>query len=67
MIGWDLWIVIGFTGQILFGGRFLIQWISSERRGESVIPVGFWYLSLGGSVILLAYAIHRGDPQGARS
>ncbi|MBU1702260.1 MAG: lipid-A-disaccharide synthase N-terminal domain-containing protein [Candidatus Eisenbacteria bacterium] len=59
---WDFWIVLGLAGQILFSGRFLLQWITSERRGESVIPVGFWYLSLGGSLILLCYAIHRTDP-----
>ncbi len=58
----DWWIVIGFGGQFLFFMRFLIQWIASERRKESVIPVAFWYFSLGGSAILLAYAIHRMDP-----
>jgi lipid-A-disaccharide synthase-like uncharacterized protein len=57
-----VWIAIGFAGQLLFAGRFLVQWITSERRGESVIPVGFWYLSLGGSLILLFYAVHRRDP-----
>ncbi|MBI5379416.1 MAG: lipid-A-disaccharide synthase N-terminal domain-containing protein [Nitrospirae bacterium] len=58
----DWWIVIGFGGQFLFFMRFLIQWIASERRKASVIPVAFWYFSLGGSAILLAYAIHRVDP-----
>jgi len=56
------WAVVGFVGQALFGARFFVQWIHSERRGESVIPVSFWYLSLVGSVILLAYAIWRADP-----
>lgn len=58
----DWWIVIGFGGQFLFFMRFLVQWIASERRKESVIPVAFWYFSLGGSAILLSYAIHRMDP-----
>jgi len=56
------WLVIGFLGQALFSARFLVQWISSERAKKSVIPVSFWYLSLGGSLVLLLYAIHRKDP-----
>jgi lipid-A-disaccharide synthase-like uncharacterized protein len=56
------WLIIGLAGQIVFGLRFLVQWICSERRKESYIPVVFWYLSLGGGAILLAYAIHRQDP-----
>jgi lipid-A-disaccharide synthase-like uncharacterized protein len=56
------WLYFGFMGQFLFGLRFLVQWVASERRGESVIPVYFWYLSLIGSLILLAYAIVRRDP-----
>lgn len=58
----NLWICFGFVGQLLFGSRFLIQWIASERKKESVIPLAFWYLSIGGSAILLLYAIHRKDP-----
>ena len=57
-----VWLVLGMGGQLAFASRFLLQWIVSERRGESVIPMAFWYLSLGGSAILLAYAIHRRDP-----
>jgi len=55
------WVIVGLSGQFLFSLRFLVQWIVSERRKESVIPVAFWYLSLGGSLILLAYAIYRQD------
>ena len=58
----NLWICFGFVGQLLFGSRFLIQWIASERKKESIIPLAFWYLSIGGSAILLSYAIHRKDP-----
>jgi lipid-A-disaccharide synthase-like uncharacterized protein len=57
-----VWVVIGFLGQAWFSARFLVQWISSERRKRSVVPVAFWYFSLGGGATLLAYAIHRRDP-----
>ena len=57
-----LWIVIGFAGQALFTARFVVQWIASERAKKSLIPVAFWFFSFGGGVVLLAYAIHRGDP-----
>jgi lipid-A-disaccharide synthase-like uncharacterized protein len=56
------WLTVGFLGQACFFGRFLIQWIASERRRQSVVPVAFWYFSIVGGVILLAYAIHRQDP-----
>ncbi len=57
-----VWLIIGFAGQILFGLRFLVQWICSEIKQESHIPVVFWYFSIGGGAILLIYAIHRNDP-----
>lgn len=56
------WVCIGLFGQLLFMGRFLVQWIASERARKSVVPVLFWYFSIGGGVILLAYAIYRRDP-----
>ena len=52
------WISVGFLGQALFGVRFLIQWLSSEKEGHSVIPVAFWYFSLIGGGISLVYALH---------
>ncbi len=58
----DFWVLIGFLGQGMFTMRFIVQWITSEKRKESVIPVAFWYFSLGGGLILLAYAIRRMDP-----
>lgn len=58
--GW--WLLLGFGGQAMFMGRFVIQWLASERRGRSVIPVSFWYLSILGALVLLAYAVHRRDP-----
>lgn len=57
-----LWLGIGLIGQILFSVRFFIQWIASERQRRSVIPRAFWYFSLAGGFVLLAYAIRRADP-----
>lgn len=57
-----LWVAIGLAGQACFFTRFLVQWIASERVGRSVVPRAFWYLSLGGGSIVLAYAIWRRDP-----
>lgn len=58
----DFWLIFGFTGQAMFTMRFIVQWIASEKKKESVIPVSFWYFSLAGGLILLIYAIHRMDP-----
>lgn len=57
-----VWLVIGFLGQALFSGRFLVQWLVSERLKKSVIPNLFWWFSIGGGTVLLIYAIHRADP-----
>ena len=57
-----VFLIIGFLGQGLFASRFIIQWIYSERKGESLIPVVFWYLSIFGGMGLLTYAIFRKDP-----
>lgn len=56
------WLAFGFLGQAMFSGRFIVQWIASERKKASVIPVAFWWLSLAGGATLFVYAIHRGDP-----
>ena len=56
------WLVLGFSGQLAFSARFLVQWLVSEARRESVIPVPFWYLSLVGGSLLFVYALHRQDP-----
>ena len=60
-IEFSLWFFIGLVGQGLFAGRFIVQWIYSEYKKASVFPVAFWYLSLAGSVLLLAYSIHIQD------
>jgi len=57
-----LWLIVGFAGQAVFTGRFVLQWLYSEFKRLSVIPVGFWYLSILGSALLLTYAIYRQDP-----
>jgi len=58
----DVWLIFGLIGQLCFTMRFVVQWIASEKRKESVIPVSFWTFSLLGSMILLVYAIYRQDP-----
>ena len=57
-----IFLIIGFVGQGLFASRFIFQWIYSEKKGESYIPVIFWYLSIFGGIGLLTYAIFRQDP-----
>ncbi|MFP4167507.1 MAG: lipid-A-disaccharide synthase N-terminal domain-containing protein [Desulfonatronovibrionaceae bacterium] len=57
-----MWIGIGLFAQLLFSGRFLVQWIASEKAKRSIIPIHFWHLSLAGGALLLSYAIYRRDP-----
>ena len=56
------WLFVGLLGQIMFTARFLVQWLASERAGKSVIPIAFWYFSILGSLIVLAYGIHKFEP-----
>jgi len=56
------WITVGFLGQALFTARFLVQWLASEQKRTSVVPIAFWWLSLAGGMTLLSYAISRRDP-----
>lgn len=58
----DGWVILGFVAQVMFTGRFVVQWIASERAGRSVLPFAFWTFSLGGGTLLLIYAIYRRDP-----
>ena len=53
-----VWLLIGFLGQGLFAARFIVQWVRSEMEGRSVVPVAFWYFSIGGGIISFAYAIY---------
>jgi lipid-A-disaccharide synthase-like uncharacterized protein len=62
VIRFDGWVVLGFVAQGFFTMRFVVQWIASERARRSVIPVAFWFFSIGGGVLLLIYALYRRDP-----
>ena len=55
------WVALGLLGQILFTGRMILQWVTSERAQRSIVPVGFWWMSLGGASMLLVYFIWRRD------
>ena len=63
-LDWSYLSILGFIGNAVFSMRFLAQWIASEKRGESVIPLSFWYWSIGGSVLMGAYFLFRRDPVG---
>ena len=56
------WVLLGYAGQTLFAMRFIVQWVASERVGRSVIPMVFWFFSIGGGVLLFAYALYIRDP-----
>ena len=57
-----MWIMFGLFGQLMFTGRFIVQWLASEKAGRSVVPVAFWYFSIIGGFIVLLYGIHKVDP-----
>src|SRR5712691_10650150 len=56
------WVLLGYAGQTLFAMRFIVQWVASERVGRSVIPVAFWFFSIGGGVLLFGYALYIRGP-----
>jgi lipid-A-disaccharide synthase-like uncharacterized protein len=58
----NLWVLVGYAGQALFSLRFIVQWLASERAKRSVIPVAFWFFSIGGGALLFAYALYIRDP-----
>jgi len=58
----QIWVGFGLLGQLLFSGRWIVQWFISEKERRSVVPVIFWYLSLAGGMVLLSYALYRQDP-----
>jgi len=58
----DWWVILGVVAQVSFTMRFVVQWIASERAGRSVVPMAFWWFSIGGGLLLLAYALTRRDP-----
>jgi lipid-A-disaccharide synthase-like uncharacterized protein len=58
----DFWLAFGLVAQLLFAARFLVQWISSERAGQSVVPMAFWFFSIGGGFMTLIYGIVKREP-----
>jgi len=58
----DFWLAFGLVAQLLFTARFLVQWISSERAGQSVVPIAFWFFSMGGGLMTLVYGIAKREP-----
>ena len=58
----DFWLAFGLVAQLLFTARFLVQWISSERAGQSVVPMAFWFFSMGGGLMTLVYGIAKREP-----
>ncbi len=56
------WVLLGYVAQIMFTMRFVVQWIASERAGKMVMPIAFWFFSIGGGVLLLVYALYIRDP-----
>lgn len=58
----DIWLVLGLFGQLLFGMRFVVQWLASEKAGKSVVPVAFWFFSIGGGIITLVYGLYKREP-----
>ncbi|GBU19149.1 MULTISPECIES: lipid-A-disaccharide synthase N-terminal domain-containing protein [Methylobacterium] len=58
----DFWLVFGILAQLVFGSRFILQWLASERAGRSVMPLSFWFLSIAGGLMTLAYGLVRREP-----
>ena len=58
----DWWVLLGFAAQAFFTMRFVVQWLASEKVGKSVIPLAFWWFSIGGGLLLFVYALYRRDP-----
>src|SRR5580700_454858 len=62
VVRFDAWAALGFLAQALFSARFMVQWIASERARRSVIPIAFWWFSIGGGILLFIYSLPRRDP-----
>ena len=62
IVGDPVWATVALVGQVVFGARFILQWIVSEYKKRSHVPTSFWFMSLAGSVILLAYSVHEKNP-----
>jgi lipid-A-disaccharide synthase-like uncharacterized protein len=62
IVKFQWWVLLGYVAQVMFTMRFLVQWIASERAGKMVMPIAFWFFSIGGGFLLLAYALYIRDP-----
>jgi lipid-A-disaccharide synthase-like uncharacterized protein len=58
----DFWLAFGLIAQLAFAARFLVQWIASERAGKSVVPLAFWFFSIGGGLLTLIYGLVKREP-----
>ena len=58
----DFWLAFGLIAQLLFTARVMVQWISSERAGQSVVPMAFWFFSMAGGFMTLIYGIAKREP-----
>ena len=58
----DFWLVFGLLAQLTFAGRFIVQWIASERAGKSVVPFAFWTFSMVGGLMTLVYGLVKREP-----
>ena len=58
----DFWLAFGLVAQLAFAARFLVQWIASERAGKSVVPLAFWFFSVGGGLMTLLYGLVKREP-----
>jgi len=56
------WLALGLGGQAMFSARWIVQWLASERMRRSIVPETFWYLSLIGGLMVLAYGIWKREP-----
>ncbi len=62
VVKFDFWLAFGLVAQLFFTARFLVQWISSERAGKSIVPMAFWFFSMGGGLMTLVYGIVKREP-----
>lgn len=60
-VDWSVWKIVGWLGNAVFFSRFLVQWYATEKKKQVVVPALFWWLSLAGSMTLLAYSLHKRD------
>jgi lipid-A-disaccharide synthase-like uncharacterized protein len=60
-VDWSIWKIVGWLGNAVFFSRFFVQWYVTEKKKQVIVPQAFWWLSLGGSLLLLTYSLHQQD------